>query len=78
MLSYGIRRQLAFLKQFRLIFTDVSSLSDRGSSGIVEQNRCITGGTGGSKFRSDWMLPRSGVVAGYKDLGNGEIGNLEF
>src|SRR5467141_1601946 len=24
MLSYGIRRQLAFLKQFRLIFTDVS------------------------------------------------------
>ena len=23
-LSYGIRRQLAFLKQFRLIFTDVS------------------------------------------------------
>ena len=24
LLSYGIRRQLAFLKQFRLIFTDVS------------------------------------------------------
>ena len=23
-LSYGVRRQLAFLKQFRLIFTDVS------------------------------------------------------